>query len=951
MKRILACILTVLVMCSAAVFPNVNAAEAEISETVVSVSRDDNYFAYLERYSKANKAEKTVRIEAADYSKISADSGIKTKAYAGKKAALIWESEQGYADYSVKVPENALYALKFEYSSIEHKNLDLLFSIEVDGAYPFYEARKLSLDKIYEADGPITQNSAGDDISPKLTQSSEWTVSSARNENYDDEILLYLSEGSHNLRLRFYQEPIAISAIILSASATVPSYAEYAAQYSDTYPEAEAKCYEGEAVARQSSTLNLLHSDQSSSKTSPYSYLQKKLNVVGGANWSMTGQWLEWDIKAETAGWYYINMRYSQSYAKGVPSLRRMYINGEVPFAEANALEFAYCENWDWFSVTDANGKPLPVWLKEGNNTLRLQVVSGDILDIVRKTEDIIFELNDIYRKIIMITGSNPDTYRDYALEEQIPDLEKIFKQKIAELEEMYAYFGTLSKNANSASILSVLAEQLKSFLNRPATIVERISAFSSNIGSLSAWAAELKSHPLDIDYICISSNTSKPDINDGFFEAVLREIKLFLSSFSAQYASDALSKGDYKDQIDVWMGGGRDQASVVKRIVEEDFETQYKTKVNLKLVTTNLIQAFLAGASPDCMIQVARGTPVDLALRGALLDLSQFSDFTASTKQFQKTAMDPYMLNGGYYGMPDSQSFYMMFYRTDILSELGLQPPETWDEFIAAIEVIQRNNMMVGIPYSGVDSAEAVTSGIGAKNIFSALLLQSGGSFFNEDLSGTALTQENAKKSFRTWTQLYSEYGLDITYNFFNRFRTGEMPLAIELYTSYNQLSIAAPEISGLWEMTAIPGTQRKDGKIDRSQGASGTATVIPITTKNPQAAWSFVKFWTGADAQTRYAADIEALLGVGGRYAPANQKAFENMPWTTNEVKAIKTQWDSIKEVHNIPGGYYLVRGLDNAFRDVVYNGEDPYRSLAAWDKEINAEIARKREEFHLD
>ena len=35
----------------------------------------------------------------------------------------------------------------------------------------------------------------------------------------------------------------------------------------------------------------------------------------------------------------------------------------------------------------------------------------------------------------------------------------------------------------------------------------------------------------------------------------------------------------------------------------------------------------------------------------------------------------------------------------------------------------------------------------------------------------------------------------------------------------------------------------------------------------------------------------------------------------------------------------------------KDVVYNKEDPYRALAAWDKEINAEIARKREEFHLD
>lgn len=941
-----------LILCSALWVGTLSVSATGVGEVIESVSRDNNYFAYLEEHSNSADASKEIRIDATAYSAISDDSGIKIESYGGKNA-LIWESEQDYVDYSVEVAESGMYSLKFEYCPIEHKNLDLLFSLELDGAYPFYEANKLSLNKTYHTVGGITQNSTGDDISPKLKQNADWIRSSARNENYDEEILIYLQSGSHNIRLRFYQEPIALSAVILDSPEAAPSYEAYAEKHDKVYPEIEPIKYEGEAVNRQSMTLNLLHTDQSSSKTSPYSYSQKKLNVIGGENWSMSGQWLEWDIETEAAGWYYVNMRYSQSYAKGVPSLRRMYINGEVPFAEASELEFDYCENWDWFSVKDKDGKQLPVWFDKGTNTLRLQVVSGDITDIVRRAEDIIFELNEVYRKIIMITGSSPDTYRDYALDEQIPGLTETFKSKITELEEMYKYFGKLSENANSASILSVLAEQLKSFLNRPASIVERLSAFSGNIGSLSAWAAELKSHPLDIDYISISSVSSdnkKPDINDGFFEALIREVRLFLSSFSSKYTADNLAGTDYTDCIDVWMGGGRDQASVVKRIVEEDFETKHHIKVNLKLVTTNLIQAFLAGASPDCMIHVARGTPVDLALRGALLDMSQFADFNEHVKQFQKTALDPYMLEGKYYGIPDAQSFYMMFYRTDILAELGIEPPETWDEFIAVIEVIQRNNMRVGVPYSGVDSAEAVTSGIGAKNIFSALLLQSGASFFNEELNGTALTEDKAKYAFRTWTQLYSEYGLDITYNFFNRFRTGEMPLAIELYTSYNQLSIAAPEISGLWEMTAIPGTVR-DGVIDRSQGANGTATVIPVTTDSPQAAWTFVKFWTGADAQTRYAADIEALLGVGGRYAPANLAAFENMPWTTKESNAIKAQWESIREVHNIPGGYYLVRGLDNAFRDVVYNDEDPFRALAAWDKEINAEIARKREEFHLD
>lgn len=950
LKRILAAILCVVfLICSSFV------TTAEVNNTVthaITESSDasgEKYSQYLKNYTDKQSAKSEIVVEAASFENISSTDNIKLKDFEGKQNVLVWEKEDGYAEYSFDIANEGLYLLKFEYFSIEHKNLNILLSFELDGKYPFKEAEKLTLDKIYNTGGKINQNKNGDDISPKLIQEQSWVTGEAKNETYDDGILVYLSAGKHTVKLSFYQEPVALSKIIFASPIHIPSYEEYAKKYDKVFPKTDMQKYEGETAIRQSVTLNLLRSDKSSTKTTPYSYTSTKLNVIGGENWNTTGQWLEWDINTEESGWYNLNLRYSQSYAKGKPSLRRLYVNGQVPFKETLNLEFEYCEDWEMFSIKGSNDEELPIWLDEGTNQIRLQVVSGDILEIVRKTEDIVYELNSVYRKIIMITGSNPDPYRDYEIERQIPDLTQTFKSAALELEETYDYFETLSDNANSASVLKILAEQLNSFIKKPATIVNRISALSGNIGSLSAWVSELKKQPLDIDCLFISSvGSKKPKTNENFFQSLWREVKLFIMSFTTDYNS----KNDSTvSEIDVWMNSGRDQAQVVTRIIEEDFETNKDIRVNVKLVTTNLIQAFLSGSSPDCMIHVDRGTPVDLALRGALLDMTQFSDFNEITNQFMPSATIPYMFDEGCYGLPDSQSFYMMFYRTDIFDELGITVPNTWEEFISIVEIIQRNNMAIGVPYTGVDASGASSAGIGAKNIFSALLLQSGGSFFNKKLSGTALLEEKAKRSFRTWTELYSEYGLDLSYDFFNRFRTGEMPIGIALYTSYNQLSIAAPEISGLWEMVAIPGTRKEDGSIDRSQGASGTACVIPSTTKNKEAAWEFVKFWVGAETQTRYATDIEAVLGVGGRFSPANVEAFKNMPWTTKESENIMRQWNSVKEIHNIPGGYYLIRGLDNAFKDVVYNKEDPYRALAAWDKEINAEIARKREEFHLD
>ena len=45
------------------------------------------------------------------------------------------------------------------------------------------------------------------------------------------------------------------------------------------------------------------------------------------------------------------------------------------------------------------------------------------------------------------------------------------------------------------------------------------------------------------------------------------------------------------------------------------------------------------------------------------------------------------------------SLDYHVMFYRQDILDELSLKLPQTWDDLYAMIPIIQRNNMAVGLP------------------------------------------------------------------------------------------------------------------------------------------------------------------------------------------------------------------------------------------------------------
>ena len=73
------------------------------------------------------------------------------------------------------------------------------------------------------------------------------------------------------------------------------------------------------------------------------------------------------------------------------------------------------------------------------------------------------------------------------------------------------------------------------------------------------------------------------------------------------------------------------------------------------------------------------------------------------------------------------------MFYRSDVFEELGLTVPETWEDFIHAATVIQRNNMQVYIPYTTISTTTSVDTGLGNLNLYATMMAQSGLPIYND--------------------------------------------------------------------------------------------------------------------------------------------------------------------------------------------------------------------------
>ena len=72
----------------------------------------------------------------------------------------------------------------------------------------------------------------------------------------------------------------------------------------------------------------------------PYHPALIRLNMIGGDSWSKVGQWVRWDFEVPEDGLYKIAIKGKQNQIRSWFSNRRIYIDGEVPFEEMNAVRF-----------------------------------------------------------------------------------------------------------------------------------------------------------------------------------------------------------------------------------------------------------------------------------------------------------------------------------------------------------------------------------------------------------------------------------------------------------------------------------------------------------------------------------------------------------------------------------------------------------------------------------
>ncbi len=748
----------------------------------------------------------------------------------------------------------------------------------------------------------------------------------------------------------------------------------------------------------------------------PITAASQLFNVIGETGYSAVGQWAAYNFTVNEDGFYKFAMRYKQDALQGMFICRTLKLSGgeyglidgspTVPFEEAQNIRFDYSDDWQSNYLGDADTEFEFYFEKGVKYTLYVECSLGDLKDYIQSVEQSLSNINECYLKIIQRTGSSPDANQTYDFQKIMPEVlvtllkEAVNITRVAdELEELCGTNGSHLATLDSiARILNIMGS------NNGEDIAANLATLKSYLGTLATWINDSKTGAMMIDGIYIvpvNTNESIPKAKAGFFESIWFEISSFIYSFFTNYDQMGLTKiPDANTQtIDVWLASGRDQSQIWRTLIDSDGGYTEKTgnAVALKLVTAGtLLPSILSGKGPDVYMGLSAADVINYAIRDAVLPVSGNSNaltseenatfnryvyedangkreaftaeqlankdmsgytlisepFSVVKDEFAPAAVNALTLLDVTYGTPMTMGFAMMFYRMDVLAELGQEVPESWDELIAMLPALQSNNMTVGVNYvSALDFMMYQKGG----NMWKYTNRLTGDAEYDPLYAGSKIDLDSniALESFEFVCRFYTEHSLPVSYDAANRFRTGEMPIVIGDYTTiYNTLAVYATEISGLWEFCSLPGSENpyeEDG-FNYDSLASTTATVILYGCDDIQSSWEFVQWQTSAKTQAEYGNRIVALIGPAAKYETANLAAIEDLSWTASEKAALRDQMNNLNAVVNYPGSYIIARYMNFAFFDAYNNGANPYEALMSYVPAINDEIARKRKEFDL-
>jgi ABC-type glycerol-3-phosphate transport system substrate-binding protein len=850
--------------------------------------------------------------------------------------------------FSVSIDGDGLYTISFDMAApasfINAPEGQLL----IDGEFPSSDLRRIVFPIYYQNTADeFPLDRYGNQAPIRQERLIRWTKAPARDANFGQKypVQIFLSKGQHDFEFIVTKESLYLGSIYLEEFSHYPDYGQYlndnpAPDTSGVFIEIEAEfpSYKNSTSVRPANSRSL--------SVTPYNTYKLLMNTLGGESWKSSGSAVYYEFDVPADGMYLITLRALQNTRNNFTVFRRITINGSVLFEQLNETAFNY--STDWTNMTLGGGEPYRIYLTEGRNVLGIEATDSPYRSAIETIRKALIDINALSLEIKKLTGNQVDRYKEWVISDYIPDIHERLVDIAEDLQADKDVLIAINQGAGSQEILAyqMAIDNILFLAQEPDKIPLYMNRFSEGSGSaaqlLGNLLPTLQSQPLALDKVYIHSPDRMPEQAEvPFYTSLVEGAKRFFNSFKPDPYQSIIAA---EDELEVWVNRPRQYVDLLQTMTDETFtkETGIKVKFSIMPDESKLVLANAAGIQPDVALGVSTDKPYELAIRNALMDLRSFDDFDSFIRIYTPGALLSYIINDSAYAIPETQDFWVTYYRKDILDSLGLPIPKTWGQVIEILPELQRYGMNFNTPLS---------SGSGFKNyiLTAPYLFNQGAQLYSPDGFSTGLGSDEAIEAMKFMAEGFTLYGMPLTTSsFYDSFRTGRLPIGISNLTDYIKLMTAAPEITGLWSLDLYPATVLDDGTQNRWITGSAQCSIMFANTDRPEAAWQFMKWWMSTETQVDFQQQLILNYGFEYLWNSANLEAFGYLPIPDEHKAVILEQWEWLQEPVKLPGSYMQERELSNAWNKIVFDGINPRVALDNSIIIINREIARKMEEF---
>ncbi len=385
--------------------------------------------------------------------------------------------------------------------------------------------------------------------------------------------------------------------------------------------------------------------------------------------------------------------------------------------------------------------------------------------------------------------------------------------------------------------------------------------------------------------------------------------------------------------------------ATAMNKIIDE-FEKEYpnikveREPVPLSQVSLKYVTQARANQAPD-VVRAQDYWVSGWHKDGYLLDLKSFIDREGGSrykKQFFDNTWKLVDVGKGTYGIPAWSSFVVLTYNKKIFKEAGLSEldpnkPITWAEFLEiAKKVNQPEKGIWAYGMHGSNQQSAVTR-------FLTWLYNNGTDVLNKNNTKSLLDEEKAIEALKFWSELATKYKLvppgptdvaaDEARTLLAQRRVAMIQSPVQ---ALDEIIVKNPSVKSELSMAPMPSNIGKSYSPQFS-----TYWVISKKTKNAEAAWKFVEFFSRKQSQVT----IHSI----SRMTPSRKDALED-PIVQKDItgKVALSMANNSLMFPTIPQWSQITNILGDAMQAPLVGASTPEQSFKKAANSINKLLSSK-------